>query len=157
MPRNARQLQTRVGAHDRGRIGVTDSTSFHPNPNLTGSGLGDWTFYYSKHAGCGDFYCFVGALHLCVSPVCISFGLNEKRSTATLMPPSILFSSHPFANICSAVLKLHAVRFAVREKAECVAIDYANVFQTQNDAAGVRLQFKKSPQLGNRLFLDSAT
>jgi hypothetical protein len=39
MPRNAQQLQTRVGAHDRSRIGVTDSTGFHPNPNLTGSGL----------------------------------------------------------------------------------------------------------------------
>src|SRR5260370_32727475 len=33
MPRNARQLQTRMGAGDHGRIGVTDSTCFHANPN----------------------------------------------------------------------------------------------------------------------------
>jgi hypothetical protein len=35
MPRNAWQTQTRVDAGDRGRIGVTDSACFHPNPNLT--------------------------------------------------------------------------------------------------------------------------
>ena len=40
MPRNARQSQTRVDAGDRGRIGVTDSTCFHPNPNLTCRRLG---------------------------------------------------------------------------------------------------------------------
>jgi hypothetical protein len=34
MPRNARQSQTRVNARDRGRIRVTDSTCFYPNPNL---------------------------------------------------------------------------------------------------------------------------
>jgi hypothetical protein len=37
VPRNARQSQTRVDAHDRGGIGVTNSASFHPNPNLAGS------------------------------------------------------------------------------------------------------------------------
>src|ERR1700719_1803217 len=118
MPRNTRQLQTRGGAHDRGRIGVTDPTGFYPNPNLTGSGLGDWTFYYSKHARCGDFYCFVYTLHLCVYLLCISFWLNGQRVTAALMPPSIFFSLHPFADICGAVLKLHAVRFASREKVQ---------------------------------------
>ena len=41
MPRNARQIQTRVDARDRGRIGVTDSACFHPNPNLSRSRLGD--------------------------------------------------------------------------------------------------------------------
>jgi hypothetical protein len=41
MPRNARQSQTRVGARDRGGIGVTDSACFHPNPNLTSAGLGN--------------------------------------------------------------------------------------------------------------------
>jgi hypothetical protein len=35
MPRDARQVQTRVDASDRARIGVTDSACFHPNPNLT--------------------------------------------------------------------------------------------------------------------------
>src|SRR6266850_8370683 len=37
MPRNARQFQTRIDAGDRGRIGVTDSTCFHANANLTRS------------------------------------------------------------------------------------------------------------------------
>ena len=64
MPRNARQSQTRVDARDRGRIGVTDSACFHPNPNLTRSRLGDWPFHYSKHAGFGDFHCFVCVSHV---------------------------------------------------------------------------------------------
>jgi hypothetical protein len=34
MSRNTRQSQAGVSAGDRGRIGVTDSTCFHPNPNL---------------------------------------------------------------------------------------------------------------------------
>jgi hypothetical protein len=38
MPRNARQLQTRIGAGDRGRIGVTDSTCFRTDP-LRAQGL----------------------------------------------------------------------------------------------------------------------
>jgi hypothetical protein len=37
--RNARQSQARVGAGDRGGIGVTDSAGFHANANLTGSRL----------------------------------------------------------------------------------------------------------------------
>jgi hypothetical protein len=61
--------------------------------------------------------------------ICISFLLNDKRVTATMIPLSAFFSLHPFANIWSAVLKLHAIRFATREKVQCVAIDYANVFQ----------------------------
>src|SRR5205809_4293509 len=42
MPRNAWKNQTRVRAHNRGRIAVTDSACFHPNPNLTvpGSRMG---------------------------------------------------------------------------------------------------------------------
>src|SRR5262245_14369191 len=47
MPRNARQSQARVGAGDRGRVGVTDSACFHSNPNLACSRLRDWPFYYS--------------------------------------------------------------------------------------------------------------
>ena len=50
MSRNTRQSQTGVDSRDRGRIGVTDSACFHPNPDLTGSGLGDLPFHYSKHA-----------------------------------------------------------------------------------------------------------
>jgi len=72
------------------------------------------------------------------------------------MPLSIFFSFHPFANIWSAVLKRHAIRFAAHQEAHYVAIDHNNVFQFQNDVAAVRLEFKKSPQLGYRLFFDSA-
>jgi hypothetical protein len=50
MPRNARQSQTRVGARDRGHIGVTDSACFHPNPNLTCSRLRNWPFHQAKNA-----------------------------------------------------------------------------------------------------------
>ena len=35
VPWNSRQLQTRIHARDRGRIGVTDSACFHANSNLT--------------------------------------------------------------------------------------------------------------------------
>ena len=83
--------------------------------------------------------------------------LSDKRVTATSMPPSIFVSLDPFANICRAVLKLHAIRFATHEKADHVAIDPANVFQIQDDAAIVRLEFKKPSQLGCRLFFDSAS
>jgi hypothetical protein len=41
MARNTRQTQTGVDSDHRGRIGVTDSTCFNPNPDLTRSGLGD--------------------------------------------------------------------------------------------------------------------
>src|SRR6267143_1286604 len=85
------------------------------------------------------------------------FMLSDKRVTGTSMPPSIFVSLHPFANICRAVLKLHAIRFATHEKADHDAIDPANVFQIQNDAAIVRLEFKKPPQLGDRPCFDSAT
>jgi hypothetical protein len=69
MPRNTRQSQTRVRARDRGRIGVTDSACFHPNPNLTRSGLGDRPFHYSKRAGLIYFDCFVCAFHWIVLPI----------------------------------------------------------------------------------------
>ncbi len=71
MPWDARQFQTRVHARDRGGIGVTDSACFHPNSNLTRSRLSHWPFHYSKHAGCGDFHCFVCGFHLCVSLIFI--------------------------------------------------------------------------------------
>jgi hypothetical protein len=70
---------------------------------------------------------------------------------------SIFFSFRPIANICSAVLKLHSIRFATHEKAHYVAMNYTNVLQIQNDVAVVRLAFKKPPQPGYRLFFDSAT
>src|SRR6266849_1795875 len=55
--------------------------------------------------------------------ICFSVRLNEKRVTAALMPPSIFFSFHPFAKIWSAILKLHAIRFTTREKADYVTTD----------------------------------
>src|SRR6266404_1016000 len=73
------------------------------------------------------------------------------------MPVSIFFSLHPFTNIRSAVLKLHAIRFATHQEAHHVAIDHANIFQIQNDVVAVRMGFLKSPQLGYRLCIDSAT
>ena len=48
MPGNARQFQPRVGAGDRGGIGVTDSASLDSNSNLTRSGLRDGPFHDSK-------------------------------------------------------------------------------------------------------------
>src|SRR5882762_214132 len=82
MPRNARQLQSRVYARDRGCIGVTNSTCLYPNPNLTCSRLGHLPFRYSKRARCGDFHCFVCAFHLYVPLIRISFWLNDKRLAA---------------------------------------------------------------------------
>jgi hypothetical protein len=107
--------------------------------------------------GSGDVDRSICTLHLCPPLTCISLRLNDKRVTATSMPPSIVFSFNPFANIWSAILKLHAITFATQEKAHYAAIDYANVFQVQNDFAAVRLKFKKSPQLGYRLCFDSPT
>jgi len=77
--------------------------------------------------------------------------------TSTSMSPSISFSFHPFADVPRAFLKLHAIRFAMQEKLHYFAIDYANVFQIQNDVAVIRLAFKESPQLSYRLSFDSAT
>ena len=44
----------------------------------------------------------------------------------------------------------------MREESHCVATDRANVLQIQNDIVVVWLTFKKSPQLGYRICLDSA-
>ena len=63
MARDARQLQPRVGAADRGCIGVANATGFYSNPNLTRSRLRDWPFGCSKHARRGHFHCLVGASH----------------------------------------------------------------------------------------------
>ena len=41
VPWHSRQLQTRIHAGDRGRIGVTDSAGFHANSNLTRRRLGE--------------------------------------------------------------------------------------------------------------------
>jgi hypothetical protein len=72
------------------------------------------------------------------------------------MRSSIFFSLHPFANIWSAILKRHAIRFATGEKAHYVAVDDGNVLQIQNNVAAVLLEFKQSPQLGYRRCFDSA-
>src|ERR1700679_743757 len=54
----------------------------------------------------------------------------------------IVLSLHPLANIWSAVLKLHTIRFTARQKPHCVATDLTDVFQVQNDVAAVRLKSK---------------
>jgi hypothetical protein len=82
---------------------------------------------------------------------------TEWQKRHSEVDASIFFSFHPFTNVGSAVLKLYAIRFATREKANYGAIDHANVFQIQDNVVAVRLEFKKSPQLGHRLSLDSAT
>jgi hypothetical protein len=64
MPRNARQSQAGESPVDRVGIGVADSASFHPNPNLTRCRLGDWPFDYLKRARGRDLHCFVCAFHL---------------------------------------------------------------------------------------------
>src|SRR6267154_156685 len=102
MPGNARQFQTWVYACDRSGIGVTDSACFHPNPHLPRSGLRDWPFHDLKRAGCGNLYRFVCPFHQCV----LSF--------VSCSPTSIFFSLHPFADIGSAIFKLHSVCFTTR-------------------------------------------
>ncbi len=66
-------------------------------------------------------HCFVCAFHLCL--LRLDFTLAERQcATATSMSRSIFFFSfHPFANIWSAVLKLHAVRFTTHKKAHYLA------------------------------------
>jgi hypothetical protein len=87
-----------------------------------------------------------------------SVGLPPASITflAVREAPSIVFPFHPFANIRGAVLKLHAIRLAKHEKPHYLAIDYADVFQIENDLAQVRLGFEQFRQLGDRLFLDPA-
>jgi len=70
---------------------------------------------------------------------------------------SILFSFHPFANIWSAMFKLHAICFTANKKAHYLAIDRTDGFQIKNDVAVVCLELKKPSQLGYRRFFDSAT
>ena len=60
---------------------------------------------------------------------CVFVCLNDMGATTTPTPPSVFFFFHPFANIGSAILKLHALRFATYEKAHYIAMDYANAFQ----------------------------
>jgi hypothetical protein len=81
MSRNARQSQTRISAQDRGRVGVIDSTCFHPNPDLPRSGFGDLSFHYSKLARLIYFYGFVCAFHWYVSSTLFSFDPFREYQT----------------------------------------------------------------------------
>jgi hypothetical protein len=65
----------------------------------------------------------------CITSSVYFIWLSGHRVAVTFMPPSVFFSLHPFANIGSTVLKLHAIRFAAREKAHYLAIDHGNVLQ----------------------------
>jgi hypothetical protein len=88
MPRNAWQSQTRVGARDRGRIGVTDSACFDPNPDLSRSGTRDGPRDQVKNAGRGYLNSFVRVCHLMPSPcdlvstsyllLCLEAGLDDS-------------------------------------------------------------------------------
>jgi hypothetical protein len=51
MPGNARQLQTRVGAGDRGGIGVTDSSGLDPDSDLPERGLDNWSLDKFQRVG----------------------------------------------------------------------------------------------------------
>ena len=53
----------------------------------------------------------------------------ERQARQCHLSLSILFSLNPFANIWSAVLKPHTIRFTTDEKAEHLAINQANVLQ----------------------------
>jgi len=52
VPRNAWERETRVSAHDRGRIGVTNSAGFDADSNLARSGLRYRPFDDPKHPWC---------------------------------------------------------------------------------------------------------
>src|SRR5437016_8877823 len=70
--------------------------------------------------------------------------------------PSVLFSLHPFADVWSAVFKLHAIDFAPHEIEHYLTVDDAHVFQVENGVAQVRLAFEKPPQLSDRWRFDPA-
>ena len=55
---------TRAPAYMCGRIGVTDSTCFYTNPDLTHSGLGDLPFHYPKHARLRYFHRHIFVFHI---------------------------------------------------------------------------------------------
>src|SRR5258706_4989081 len=89
MPGHAREIQTRVGAGDRSRIGVTDSTGFHPNPDLARAGLGNRPLRHAKPARLIHFHCFVCVAHLNLR---FSSHLSAVDSTA----PNDCFCRSPF-------------------------------------------------------------
>src|SRR5258708_8354118 len=70
MSRNPWQVQTGVGAGYRGLIGMTDSTGFNADQNLSLAGLGNWPFNNPKVTGRRDFDCFVGFCHFVLSSEC---------------------------------------------------------------------------------------
>jgi hypothetical protein len=76
MSRNTRQSQAGVSASDHGRIGVTDSTCFHPNPNLARPGFRNCSLNYAKAAWCRDFDCFVCFCHLKLSSLSASLAMR---------------------------------------------------------------------------------
>jgi hypothetical protein len=87
----------------------------------------------------------------------MDFLLQPEPQQCHVVVSSIFFSLHPFANIGSAVFKRYAIRFAAHKKTHRLAIDYDDLFQIQNNFSVIRLTFKKSPQLGYRLFFDPST
>jgi hypothetical protein len=72
MPGNAREFQTRVDTGDRGGIGVTDSTCFYSNPNLTHPRLRNWPFDYSRSTPGAE-----TSTALYVAFICLSFVLHS--------------------------------------------------------------------------------
>ena len=56
------------------------------------------------------------------------------------MPPSIFFSFHPFANIWSAVPKLHAIRRTRSQEPDHVHVDERYFFQVQNKLRSILLK-----------------
>src|ERR1700676_1606892 len=103
MARNARQDQTRVDAGHRGCIGVTDSTRFHTNPDLTRPRFRNWPFHYSKHSGCGDFHCLVCGCHLYV-PSSLIFKLNRNHITAVIRTRLVSLDARKLAEESASLL-----------------------------------------------------
>src|SRR5260370_10061172 len=80
MSGNTRQSQTGIDSHHCGCIGVTDSTRFHTDPDLTCAGLNDRPFHYSKLFRLIYFYRFVCVFHVDVLLDCHLVAVDSTTS-----------------------------------------------------------------------------
>ena len=88
----------------------------------------------------------------CVAPFC---EVCPSRSFTAFGVSSARFSSNPFTDVRRTILELDAVRFAISQKLDCIAVYECYVFQIQGDVAASPFQLKEPTQFVNVLCLDS--
>src|SRR5580704_12317471 len=124
MSRNTWQSQAWVSASDRGRVGVTDSTCFHSNPNLARPGFRNCSFDNVKAVRCRDFdrpirFCHL-TFHFLHLERCLVFHRDEITVSPCAPNPTAsldwLDPDRSPASCCKALVPSSSSRRRVRNR-----------------------------------------